>query len=809
MPSGTNQIHDQEGYSLPVYSPGGEDKDLLSELDLLRFWHITYRNWFWITAILLTSILLSWTYLRYTKPVFQSSSILKIENKNDAVVLGLEDMQTGQSGNNLRNLSGEIEFIRSKLVFEKTLERLPIDVSVFADGNLLNEEKYKNPPVSIHYKIKDPRYYNFRFDLKLIPGNQFQLSYKTASGESFKNTYKFGDTISTPAFRLSLLPNIPLVSEHYNEDFFFIIHSKSSLIQYLEDNLQVEILNIDANTLQVSFSDHDPVKAHDIVATIDSVYMEQSIVQKTKTQEQTLAFLDENLESTEARLTVAERRLESFMKENKTVDVKSDVARLVEKIEQLDNKKIGLRLNITLLNDLQDLIVSDQDLKTFTPGASDIQDAQLIKMIEDLNELQQEKELALTRSKDNTYVVKSMNLSIDNLKEAILTSVSQNRKLLYQQLSEIDQQIRELEKSFLTLPGKETEYTRIKRFYDLYEKYYLLLMEKKAEYGIAKAGMVPNFLILAPAELSKEAIFPKKLYVYPIGFALGLLFSFGLVILRYLFDNTITSQKELESSVAASILGGIPNYSRETLSVSRLIVNKGPKSSISEAFRSIRTNLDFVYPDKDCKILSVTSTISGEGKTFVALNLGGIIAMSEQKVLIIDLDMRKPKIHRAFDLSNDKGMSSVLIGKEKVADCIFKTELENLDFIPAGPNPPNPSELILRPDFQKTIKELKKNYDVIIFDTPPVGLVTDAVLIMKYADVPLYVVRANYSRKNIKNTVNKLVKHTGFSNLCVILNALNSFNSYGYGYGNNYGYGYYENDEKDSGLMEKLKSLLN
>lgn len=807
MTSGSQNHTNQGRSSRPLYDDSGEDS-LMSDLDVNRLKYIFRGSLIWMLAIIIGSVSLSRVYLRYTKPVFQSSSILKLESKNDAVILGLDNMKSQQSGNNLRTLSGEIEFIKSQLVFEKTLERLPIDVSIYSDGNILNNEKYKNSPIRVHYKITNPRYYDFRFNIKLLSSETFHFSFFSNSGEKQSAVYSFGTDIIQPGFSFTIDKNHPFSEEEYRQDFFFIIHSKKRLMDYLEDNLDVEILNIDANTLKVSFKDHNPEKAHDIVATIDSVYLEQTIFHKTKTQEQTLLFLNENLESTEAKLMLAEQRLEMFMKENKTLDVKSDVARLIEKIENLDNHKINLRLKINFLDELQDIIYSNKDLESIIPSASEIDDNQIGKLIEELNKLQQDKELILTRNKENTYVVKALNLSIDNLKNSILTAVSQNRKLLFQQVSEVDKQIREIEKSLLTLPGKETEYTRLKRFYNLYEKYYLLLMEKKAEYGIAKAGMVPNFVILAPADLNENAIYPRKLWVYLTGIAIGLLLSCLLVVIRYVFDRTITSQRDLENNTMATLLGGIPSYTKETLDVSRLIINKSAKSAISEAFRSIRTNLDFVSPIRGGKTISVTSTISGEGKTFITINLAGIIAMSGQKVLIIDLDMRKPKIHRAFDKLNDQGMSTILIGKDDFSDCVHHTDLEGLDFISAGPTPPNPSELILRPAFEATLTKLKSIYDVILIDTPPVGLVTDAMLLMKQADIPIYVVRANYSKKNVKNTINKLVKNTGFSNLCVILNALKTFNSYGYGYTSNYGYGYYEQESKGPGFIERIKNRI-
>jgi tyrosine-protein kinase Etk/Wzc len=813
MSDNPRNLIDKEGFSLPQVEQFEEDdKDFLDEFDFSRFLLVTQKSIIWVIFLIFLSLSGAWLYLRYTKPVYQSSSVLKLDKKDDAVILGLETAD-GLNNNNYQNLSGEIELIKSPLVFEKTIDRLKLDVSIFGLGQILNEEKYSNAPFRVDYFIEDESFYDRPVFVSITDNNSFELTYKINNEEQFASTYPFGRKITLPGAVLVISKTRFFTPELKNEKFYFTINSKSSQIEFLEKNLEVAIFNMDAHTIKVSFKDNVSEKARDVVATIDSVYLEETISNKSQAQEQTLKFLEENLSSTEAKLASAEQKLELFMKQNKTVDVKGDVGRLIMKIEDLEKIKLDLRLKVNLLNDLQDMIIKDKDLENFTVGLTELSDATLVNLVTELTDLHQKKDLALTRSKDNTYVVKSLNISIDNVKTAILNSVSQKRKLLLEQLTDINKQITEHESSFLALPGKETEYTRIKRFYDLYEKYYLLLMEKKAEYGIAKAGMVPNFVILAAARIHSDPISPNRLFIYLTGLGFGLLFSFIMIFIRYVVDNTITSHKDLEKGLKAPILGIIPLYEKEKMEVSRLIVDKNPKSGVSEAMRSIRTNLQFIGDSSRKKVITVTSTISGEGKTFVAANLGGIIAMSDKKVVIIDLDLRKPKVHRAFDKSNHMGMSNLLINKAEIADVIQHSSLPNLDFIPSGPTPPNPSELILRPDLTRIIDALKEAYDVVIIDSPPVGLVTDGVLIMRHANIPIYVVRANYTRKTVKGTINNLVKSTGFHNISVIMNAMTTINTYGYkGYGYGYGYGYgvdyYEKEKPDKTLLTRIKSLL-
>jgi capsular exopolysaccharide synthesis family protein len=237
------------------------------------------------------------------------------------------------------------------------------------------------------------------------------------------------------------------------------------------------------------------------------------------------------------------------------------------------------------------------------------------------------------------------------------------------------------------------------------------------------------------------------------------------------------------------------------------VVDKNPKSSLSESLRAIRTNIDFLTTGKDKKkIISVTSTVASEGKTFIAVNLAGILALSGLKVIILDLDMRKPKLHQAFDLVNDRGMSTLLIGRNTLEECICPTSVENISVIPAGPTPPNPSELLLRRELDDLIVTLQETYDIVLIDSPPVGLVTDGIIIMQKVDLPIYVVRSEYSKRVYLKNITKLVKTNGFRNLSVILNGMDKFKTYGYGYA--YGYDYYTDDDIPNGFdMSWLKSI--
>jgi capsular exopolysaccharide synthesis family protein len=322
-------------------------------------------------------------------------------------------------------------------------------------------------------------------------------------------------------------------------------------------------------------------------------------------------------------------------------------------------------------------------------------------------------------------------------------------------------------------------------------------MQRKAEFQLALAGTVTDFKILSPANTPIKPISPDKWMIYGIGWIGGIIISLFYIGFVYLANNKITSYAELERNTQTPILGSIPFYTDEKMPISKLVINNHSNSVISEAIRTIRTNMQFLLPNSETAIISITSMVSGEGKTFVGINLAAAFALSNKRVILLDLDMRKPKLHEIFGQNETRrGISTLLIGKDNLKDCIKQTPIEHYHYIPAGPVPPNPSELLLSAEFESLINTVSKDYDMVILDSPPIGIVTDGVLVMKKSDLQIFVIRADYSRKVFIDNLERLHQIHQFPNLSLILNGVHrSVNSY-YGYGYGYGVGYYTKKRK-------------
>ncbi|MCB0504629.1 MAG: polysaccharide biosynthesis tyrosine autokinase [Cyclobacteriaceae bacterium] len=755
------------------------DQDTLSgqQIDWLKFRLIARKSLPWIGLIFLISFSVAVLYLRYTKPMYESSSEIKLDQEERSNVLGLPQFE---QNNNLGLLSSEMELIQSRLFFSKVIETVNLNPQYFTYGNILVDEKFLNPPFKVDYKVLDLNIYNHPIDLTIKNNEEFELSYKLGK-ETYSVTGLFGDSIRSQHLQCVVHFNKSFTREA-GAEFYFKINSKEELINYIESNLTVEPLNLQANTFKISFKDHNYNKAHALVSAIDTLYYNYSLQEKTKANRSKIEYLNEQLRETEKKLDDFESYFEEFTIDNQTVNLDEDVKRTIEAINSLDSQRINVNERIEEIELFQKKL-SSIPYENLTPNSS-IFPPYLNKSIEEFNLQNNDLQKLGLSYKENTYTYKSRKKEVELLRGDILSDINDIKAELYERLRDLANEKNQLRSQLLKLPSKSTEYNKSKRFYELYEEMYLTLMQSKNEFEIAIAGSVTKIKILSPASLPKNPIYPMPSIAYAAAGLLSLVFSFLFIGTNYLLHNKLQSIREIEFLTKAPILGSVPKH-KLNKSVAQIIVDKYPKSAVSEALRSIRTNIEFMVPDKATKVLSVTSTVGSEGKTFVSTNLAALMAMAGKKTVVVDLDLRKPKIHLAFDREENKiGVSSILINKSKVEQCIVTSHIQNLDFISAGPIPPNPSELILRKEFDSLIEYLRGKYDIVILDTPPVGLVTDGLLTMQKADLPVYILRADFSKRSFVQNVNRILNTKKFNNLSIILNATTaSETGYGYGYG--------------------------
>ncbi|MFT5581098.1 MAG: tyrosine-protein kinase Etk/Wzc, partial [Psychromonas sp.] len=507
-------------------------------------------------------------------------------------------------------------------------------------------------------------------------------------------------------------------------------------------------------------------------------------------------------------LITSKDSLMTFQRRSNLINPESGSDKLGSKAIILQEEMIAIEVEMRLLSDVESQIKSSPnrlDIYRLIPEFTGMRySTSLSREVEDLHKIMETKEDLLYVVTDNNPEIISINQKIKSKTASILRSIDIVQNRLLKNGRVLRDKLAEVEAAMYKMPEKKMEYSRLKNIQDLNEKYFSMLTEKKVIYGISEAGYSSSNRVLRRAEVADNPVKPNKGKVYSALFAIGTILGVVILFLFYVSFNEISYLDDLKKILPSSMsyLGTIPLAKNETIGFSRLLIAENPKSVLAEALRNIRTNLNFV--DNEYKTIAITSSISGEGKTFVALNLAGIIAISGKKVALIDLDLRKPKVHLALGVDNIIGMSTVIIKQSTWQECVQKSEVENLDVITAGPLPPNPSELILSREFSKVISEMEKVYDVIIFDNPPIGIVSDGVSVMTKADVPIYVFKSHFSKRSFTERVIELTEVQKVKKLSIILNGvISTNNSYGYQYAENSDY-FEENIKKKSFLKRIL-----
>lgn len=786
---------------------------------------IAKKNMLWFMLFMLVSVFSALIILRYTAPTYESSVILKIANEDKAQnVLGL-NAKTQLYEGNINYIAGDIELIKSKIIIERAINKLPFKVSYYAKGAVLINELYKSSPFRVEFNIKDSIILRIPILVEFNNAKEVTITYTSPkTGKKFSNTYYSDKWINLPEANIKIIVDryaeIAALQKELSKDiFFFTINNPKEITKEVSKELAVSILNIEAQTIQIKLKDKNAAKSADIVNAVADEFNKYDVEKNSQVANKILEFIDKTIGNIDAELINSESSLELFKRSNRIITPEQAITTVTTQKANLEEHLHEINVEIAIFDALNNDIKGNNDIGKFISSlAGTSKDNQFFSQLTRLQQLVDERDQVKLQATDNAEITKAIDVRIKSQKEILCETIKNEESILRSQKKQIELSLNESNNNFEKIPAQQAEYGRLVRLFNINEKFYSLLLEKKAEFLITLAGYIPKHVILQEGVSNNPPVSPNRSLIISVCLMIGFIASFILILVRYLLYNEINALEEIGQYTDAALLGIVPKYKRD-IPVSQLLVDKNPKSVISESFRSIRTNLQFISNEDTSKIIAVTSTISGEGKTFIAINLAGVIAFSGKRVIILDLDMRKPKIHIGFGVENDRGMSTILINKNAPEECITHSSLANLDFITAGPIPPNPAELIINQRMTMLLEYLKGKYDIIITDLPPIGIVSDGIPIMQQADYPLYILRANYSKKMFIAQLNKLMAENKVKNLSVILNGIEMSKlkygygygysyGYGYGYGYSYGYGYYEEDDQPKTLIEKIRHFI-
>ena len=775
------------------------------------------QYWYYFVLSILFFGCIAFLNNRYTVPEYSVSTTLLIRDDNNTQ-LGAENLLEGlEMFSGKKNLKNEIVILSSYSLFEKVIEELNLGISYYQHGFLQTNELFGNSPFKV--KVDSSHLQLTGVNFKIIPLNneEFTLSISTSneypynisnknlekslkSDINIEEKHTFNSLIETEyySFTIHTTNHFNLEQIIENDKYFsFKLHQKDKLANKLIKNVIINPINKETSILKLNIRERTSNKNIHILNKITEIYIRSGLDEKNLMAINTIHFIDQQLTIIKDSLSVIERKLELFKSIHPDLEIVDKEYGTYFQKQKLDNSLSEQSVNIKYYRSLLSYLKNDKNTNSIvSPTSMGISNPELNNLINQLLQLSAKKgELQLTTTDKNpTYI--AILSQINHTKKTIIENV--NNLISSASIYEVDliDRITTFDKKINKLPEAEKDYLILRRKYEYNEQTSIYLQQKRYEVSLAKAGTESDHKVIDFARLdSEEPISPRKSLAYFMALIFGIFIPIIFISLRDFFSDTIRSKSDLLNSTNIPILGLIGHSDNAT----SLVVSNSSKSIIAESFRALRTNIQYLAADKEKKVITVTSSIGGEGKTFTTMNLAAIIALSGHKTILIGGDLRKPKLHEDFKVDTSKGLSSYLINKSELAEVIEKTEVDYLDVIASGPTPPNPAELLDSKKMRDLIMELNKTYDYVIIDTPPIGLVTDGVILMQHADVNLYIVRHNYSKTSALNVINNLYNQKQVENIHIIINDFKHTSSgYGYGYGYGYGssgYGYYENEE--------------
>jgi capsular exopolysaccharide synthesis family protein len=769
---------------------------------VLGFWYL-----FVIAFLLATGG--AYLYMRYTERTYRVSSTILVADEsssNDLSLDALSGLTGGRRNFGRSGIESELSIIKSFDLLRSTLDTLNFQVAYFTQGDVKSSEIFRASPITVRaIDFENQTRGNIYFEFK---GNN---SYQVFLDENPKRwTCEFGKPCVSDFFAFTATVRDAGLLARQRETVFIKIFDLDKLtVQYI-NKLNVESregqsrLAFGSNIIDINIAGQLIDKNTIFLNTLIQSFIDYDLRERNSIANNTIGFIDTQLKIITDSLEAVEDGLERFRSAKGIIDLSSKGELLLSELTSLESQKSAIDLSLKYYEFLSDYLDKSDSAagQVVSPSTAGITDPTLIGLITELNVLLSHRVKLLVTEGEKSNVLVATDDQIADIKGRIQENIKNSlvsSQLSYQQ---IDDQLDALRAEVSLLPKNERELLIIQRNFNINNELYTFLIKKKSESEIARAGNKPKVKVLDEArDLQAQLIGPIGKKIYLQANALAFIAVLGLIGLRLFFQNTVNDLSQIKEKGTVTVLGQIPHVSARSKSGNSAIIS--PKSPLSEAFRALRLNLDFVVPKKNqTKVIGITSAEGGEGKTFSALNLAQVFAVSGQRTMLIGLDLRKPKLQSELDLTHGLGLSNYLIDSASTEDIIQASGVEGLDVIASGPIPPNPAELIGGSRFPTLLEELSGRYDCIICDAPPIGLVTDYISVSAHMDTTLYVVRLKYSHQKSTELLTGFVEKGVIKSAHMIINDVKRSTSKKYGYG--YGYGS-EASEKPGFLARVLK----
>ena len=775
-------------------------------------------HWPWFVVSVLLCVICAFAYLKVATPVYNVSAtvLIKDEDKGGGATMAseLEKMGLGGMMNTKSNVDNEVEVLKSKSLALEVVEYLSLYITYSNEDGWLSKEMYRTSPVLVSLTPQEadqlPKPMKVKMNL-LTPG-KMDVEIEIGEKKYQKHLDKLPAVFPTDEGTVAFLANPDtLLSSQWGEvqHITAMIGKPMAVAKGYSGALSIAPTSKTTSVVKIALSNSSTLRASDFINKLIEIYNINTNNDKNEVAQKTAEFIDERIAIISKELGSTEQDLETFKRSAGITDLSSEAKIALEGNAEYEKRRVENQTQISLVKDLQRYLQGNE--YEVLPSNVGLKDAALATAIAKYNEMLMERNRLLRTSTEDNPTIINLTSSIHAMRANVVASMDATLKGLQITKADLQREAKRFSQRISDAPTQERQFVSIARQQEIKAGLYLMLLQKREENAITLAATANNAKIIDAAIPDEAPVAPKKMMILMLALVVGAGIPVGVIYLINLTQVTIEGRADVEKLTTLPVIGDIPVA--DDLKGSSIAVFENQNNLLSETFRGIRTNLQFLLEEGQ-KVVMVTSTVSGEGKSFVSANTAISLSLLGKKVVIVGLDIRKPGLNKVFNLSTkEQGITQFLTDpKRNIMDLVQQSDVNaNLFILPGGAVPPNPTELLARKGLESAIEQLKQHFDYIVLDTAPVGMVTDTQLISRVADLTVYVCRADYTRKSEFALVNELATTNKLPNISIAINGLDlkkkkygyyyGYGKYGkyYGYGKRYGYGYgYGEHQEDS-----------
>ena len=768
-------------------------------------------HWPWFVVSVIVCVALAWGYLHLTTPIYNISAtvLIKDEKKGGGANMSSELEKMGMDGfvSSSGNIENEIEVLTSRTLAREVVSSLGLFVTYMDEDRFPKRELYRTSPVLVSLTLQeaDKLPQTMEVGMSLQPSGVMDVQIKVGEKEYRKRFDKLPAVLPTDEGTVAFFVNndtlSPIRPESVTKERHITayINRPFSVAKGYAGSLSITPTSKATSVVTVSLRNSNTQRGKDYIDKLLEVYNINANNDKNEVAQRTAEFIDERIGIISKELGSTERDLENFKRGAGITDLNSEAQIALAGNAEYEKKRVENQTQINLVMDLQRYLQGTE--YEVLPSNVGLQDAGVAGAIDRYNEMVSERNRLLRTSTESNPAIVNLNASIRAMRGNIQTTLDATLKGLEITRADLAREAGRYSRRISDAPTQERQFVSIARQQEIKSGLYLMLLQKREENAIVLAAIANNAKIIDEAQADGAPISPKRMTIYLTALVFGLGIPVGIIYLIGLTKFKIEGRADVEKLTSLPVIGDIPLADEKTGSIA---VFENQNNLMSETFRNVRTNLQFML-ENGKNVILVTSTISGEGKSFVSANLAISLSLLGKKVVIVGLDIRKPGLNKVFNIpKKEHGITQYLTNPTiNLIDLVQPSDInKNLYILPGGTVPPNPTELLARDGLEKALEILKKNFDYVILDTAPVGMVTDTLLIGRVADLSVYMCRADYTHKAEFTLINELAENDKLPNLCIAINGLDlqkkkygyyyGYGKYGkyYGYGKRYGYGY-------------------